>query len=224
MKMRPRPAFTGIWVVPAGLVGLASSAVFSSILRLERGPFVLAHTLTVGAFWWMLSRRTTLRLSAAFRHRPVASALAGLAVGLLLVMSVLRLPGGPTPRGLALAGALGWHGIVYGAVDALLLTILPVLAVRGGREAGTGEGGKRRGAGLALAGLAASLLVTALYHVGFDEFRGMSLIHPLVGNAAITAGYLVTRNPVTPVLSHSLMHVAAVLHGMEAASQLPPHY
>lgn len=33
-----------------------------------------------------------------------------------------------------------------------------------------------------------------------------------------------TRNPATPLLSHVLMHAAAVAQGIEATSQLPPHY
>lgn len=222
--MRTEQVLTGKWVLWAGAVGLASSAVFSSILGLERGPFVLAHTLTVAAFWWVFSRRTTLDLSGEFRHRPIAGSLAGLAVGLLLALSVLRLPGGHAPRGSSLAVSLGWYGFVYGVADALLLTMVPVLAVMGGAAVCAGEGRGSRRALRALAGLLASLFVTALYHLGFDEFRGLSLTQPLVGNAIITAGYLVTRNPVTPLLSHSLMHVAAVLHGMETASQLPPHY
>jgi hypothetical protein len=72
--------------------------------------------------------------------------------------------------------------------------------------------------------MAASLLVTALYHLGFEEFRGMTLIQPLIGNAIVTAGYLLTRNPMTPLLAHVIMHGAAVLHGMESTAQLPPHY
>jgi hypothetical protein len=52
----------------------------------------------------------------------------------------------------------------------------------------------------------------------------MTLIQPLIGNAIVTAGYLATRNPMTPLVSHVMMHGAAVVHGMEATAQLPPHY
>jgi hypothetical protein len=72
--------------------------------------------------------------------------------------------------------------------------------------------------------LAASLLVTALYHLGFAEFRGPELLQPLLGNGIITAGYLLTGSPLTSLIAHTLMHIAAVLHGMETTMQLPPHY
>jgi hypothetical protein len=40
----------------------------------------------------------------------------------------------------------------------------------------------------------------------------------------MSLAYLLTRNPVAPVLSHMAMHVAAVLFGLYTAVQLPPHY
>lgn len=70
----------------------------------------------------------------------------------------------------------------------------------------------------------ASTFITAAYHIGFDEFRGMALLAPLIGNAVITLGYLLSGNPMAPVLSHILMHGAAVVHGMTSTVQLPPHY
>jgi hypothetical protein len=186
---------------------LASSAVFSSVLRLDRGPFVLAHVVMVGVVYEIFRRHGRLEVWGALRIRPVPGLIAGVVLGLALALSVLRLPPGLAPRGLSLVMALSWYGVVYGVADAVLLTIVPVLAVRG-----------------ALAGLAGSMLVAALYHLGFEEFRGATLVQPLVGNAVITAGYLVTRNPATPLVSHVVMHAAAVLHGMEVTPQLPPHY
>jgi hypothetical protein len=46
----------------------------------------------------------------------------------------------------------------------------------------------------------------------------------LIGNAVVTAAYLLAGNPLAPVLAHVIMHVAAVLHGMETTMQQPPHY
>ena len=109
------------------------------------------------------------------------------------------------------------------AVDALLLNIVPVLSLYGAHhpeELRLGPGRLYWGA-VALAG---SLLVTALYHLGFAEYRGRGLLQPLLGNAIITAGYLLTGNPLASLVAHVLMHVAAVLHGMEGTTQLPPHY
>jgi hypothetical protein len=195
--------------------------VFSSLLRLERAPFVFAHTLAVGAFGVIYLRLARVDPVAECRRRPLAGLLAGVAVGLVLLFGVAGEPGGPVPRGIALVAALGWYAGVYGIVDAMLLTVIPVLAV----QWGAGDSGRRwRGAWRWIAAMAASLLVTASYHFGFDEFRGMTLSQPLIGNAIVTAGYLITRNPMTPLLAHVIMHGAAVMHGMENTAQLPPHY
>jgi hypothetical protein len=86
--------------------------------------------------------------------------------------------------------------------------------------AGSG-GGKLQASASALA---ASLLVTALYHLGFAEFRGPALVQPLIGNSIVTAGYLASGSPLAAIASHVIMRVAAVVHGMESTVQLPPHY
>jgi hypothetical protein len=210
-----------VWVIAAAAVGFASSAVSSSLLRLERAPFVFAHALAVGTFAAMYFRLARVDSVAECRRRPLAGLLAGVAVGLVLLFGVAGQPGSPAPRGIALLAALGWYAGVYGIADAMLLSVIPVLAIRGDAGAsGRGWPGAWRG----IAAMVASLLVTALYHLGFEEFRGMTLIQPLIGNAIVTAGYLLTRNPMTPLLAHGIMHGAAVLHGMESTAQLPPHY
>lgn len=38
-----------------------------------------------------------------------------------------------------------------------------------------------------------------------------------------TAAYLLARSPIAAVGGHVVMHVAAVLHGIDTTIQLPPH-
>jgi hypothetical protein len=45
-------------------------------------------------------------------------------------------------------------------------------------------------------GLAASLVVTALYHLGFAEYREAGLAAPPLGNGVMTLGYLREREKV----------------------------
>jgi hypothetical protein len=115
-----------------------------------------------------------------------------------MVWGVLRQPGSPYRDGWELVWAPVWLGLLYEAVDGVFLTVIPVLA--------------------------ASLFVTAAYLWGYAEFGGAKVLAPMMGDAIITLGYLLTGNPITPVVAHVAMHVAAVLHGMETAVQLPPHY
>jgi hypothetical protein len=132
-------------------------------------------------------------------------------------------PASARPHGADLAVALGWEGLVYGTVDAILLSVIPVLAVYGSRrpEQLAGPGARWRWGGAALG---ASLLVSAAYHLGFAEYRGPALLGPLVGNGLSTVSYLLAGNPLAPILSHVIMHQAAVWHGMATTAQLPPHY
>lgn len=209
----------GGWVVTAGAVGFAISGVFSWLLHVGRPSFVLAHALIIGLFAATFVRTAHPDLPAELRRHPALALLAGVALGGVLLHGVTGQPGGAVPGGIERVAFLGWYGLVYGSADALLLTVIPVAAVT--RVSG---GGVIRKMGQAMPALGASLLVTALYHLGFEEFRGASLLQPLIGNAIVTAGYLATGNPLTPVLAHVIMHGAAVLHGMEVTVQLPPHY
>jgi hypothetical protein len=71
--------------------------------------------------------------------------------------------------------------------------------------------------------LAASLLVTLAYHLGYPEFRSRKVGLVLVGNALITLAYLLSANPLGALISHTVMHLAAVIQGPETTIQLPPH-
>ena len=212
-----------LWVAAAGVLGFGSSAMFSGVLHWSRTAFVLVHSVLVTVFMAAYIRLNRIDLPAQIRRRWVSGTIGGILLGLFLLRGVLSQPGSARPAGAGLAWALLWFGVVYGAVDALLLNMVPVLGLYGMRlpeELRLGSGRLYWGA-VALSG---SLLVTALYHLGFAEYRGRGLLQPVLGNAIITAGYLLTGNPLASLVAHILMHVAAVLHGMETTTQLPPHY
>jgi hypothetical protein len=117
-----------------------------------------------------------------------------------------------------------WLGVVYGTVDALLLNVFPVLATW---RAFSALGWTETWPGKLIAGIAAmgaSLCVTAAYHLGYTEFQGPQVACPLIGNGVLSLAYLLTMNPLSAVLGHIAMHIAAVLHGISTTVQLPPHY
>lgn len=211
------------WTVLAACVGLLSSGLFSSLLRLDRATFVLAHTVLVLGFVVLYCRSAGIRAVAQIRRRWVGGAMGGLAFGLILIRGVTQQPGSPGPSEGGLAAALVWLGLVYGLSDALLLSVVPVLSIYGSRGSELVRGFTHR-LRWGLAALGGSLLVTALYHLGFAEYRGSSIVQPLIGNAIVTASYLLTGNPLAPIIAHVMMHGAAVMHGPETTLQLPPHY
>jgi hypothetical protein len=207
------------WITAAAVVGFTVSAFFAGLLRWERTAFIVPHALAAAVlvFWCLRSARLAPSTLLASRWR--VGLVGGAAVSALLALSVLRQPAGDRPEGVALAFSLLWVALVYGGADAVLLNVLPALAVWRASSAP-----ERPTLAAHLLALGASLAVTAAYHLGFPEFRGGALAAPLIGNGLITAAYLLTRSPIAPVAGHVAMHAAAVLHGMETAVQLPPHY
>lgn len=213
----------GSWVVLAALTGCASSTIFASWLHWDRNMFVLGHTTLAGLFVAAFVVVGQVRPALQLRRHWRAGLVGGTLVGLILAYGVWAQPASQRPSGPALAAAVVWLGVVYGAVDALLLTVVPVLSVYGSRPGELLRSGRERARWGGLA-LLASMVVAGAYHVGFPEFQGPTLVQPLIGNAIVTAGYLLTGSPLAAVVAHVIMHIAAVFQGMEGTSQLPPHY
>lgn len=212
----PRPIDHVGWIAASGLLGFGVTALTAGHLRLSRSRVVLAHSIATTAVVLSYAHHTNLDTGPLVRGHWKRGILGGAAVGAFVVQSVRRQPQSPRPRGVQLAGDLVWSGVVYGVADALLLNVLPVLATR---RALPESDAIRTG----LAGMAASLAVTAAYHLGYPEFRGSALIGPLIGDV-ISAGYAASGNPLAAIIAHVSMHLAAVLQGAEGTIQLPPHY
>ncbi len=212
------------WVV--GELGwmFAVAAVFAGLLQMPRSLYLLPYSVLMGLFAYAFFRYSRVDLRGLLRHNWHWGLLGALLVGLFVVRNVLSQPVSTHASGLNLAFDLVWSGLVYGLLDALLLSVIPVLAVW---QLFGSLGWTQSIPGKILAGvcaLAVSLLVTAAYHLGYPEFRGATLAAPVFGNGVMSLGYLLTGNPLAAVFSHIAMHVAAVLHGPGTTAQLPPHY
>lgn len=211
------------WTLVTAGVGLVSSLIFSSVLQLPRIVFVACWTLAASAFlaWYVAAHRIDMNVQV--RRRWVPGLVGGVVLGAMLWAQVYAQPASIRASGMKLVGELLGLGVVYGVVDAMMLTVVPVLSLYGMRQASELQtaGARYRWAFVALLG---SALVAAAYHAGFAEFRGAQLWQPIIGNVLITLSYLLTGSPVAPIVSHMLMHVAAILHGAATTSQLPPHY
>jgi hypothetical protein len=211
------------WILGLALLGFVISAVSTTVLELDRGDFVAIWAVAAALVWGLYSRRTRITIRTQLERRWIGGLVAGLVIGALLVVTVLRQPGSDAPGGGALVMQGLWLGLVYGLVDALMLSILPVLILYAGRPAGELQDpvSRLRWAAAALLG---SAVVAAAYHAGFREFRNASLLGPVIGNLVITFGYLASGSPIAPLLAHVMMHLAALIHGPATTVQLPPHY
>jgi hypothetical protein len=186
--------------------------------------FVVAYVAVALPFMYAYVRWSGTNLKRAAAHHWVWGILAGLIAGAFVVNNVLNQPASPAPSGAQLVGALVWLGVVYGTLDALFLSILPMLVTW---QALSALGWTSHWPGRIVTGilaLLASIGVTMAYHLGYPEYRNASVTGPIVGNSVMSLASLLSMSPIAAVISHIAMHVAAVLHGIDTTVQLPPHY
>jgi len=212
------------WIAAAALFGFAISFIFAGILRLPRNLYLIPYIGFAGIFLYAFVRWGGISLGEMIRKHWIWGVIGAALLALFTVKNILSQPASPRADGFSLAFDLLWSGVIYGLMDALLLSILPVLATW---QAFTLLHWTANWPGKILVGalaVCASLLVTVAYHLGYPEYRGAGLFGPALGNTAMTLGYLITNNPLAAILSHIAMHIAGVLHGPASVIQLPPHY
>jgi hypothetical protein len=212
------------WIVAAALLGFLLSAVFAGGLRLPRRIYLIPYVLFTSLFLYAYVRWSGLAVGELIRRNWVWGLVGAVLLTAFTVRNILSQPASPRAEGFSLGLDLLWSGVVYGLADALLLSVLPVLATW---QAFSLLNWTASLPGKILVGaiaILASLLVTVSYHLGYPEYRGGGMLGPAIGNTAMTLGYLVTNNPLAAILSHIAMHIAAVLHGPASVVQLPPHY
>jgi hypothetical protein len=213
-----------LWVLAAAILGFVITAVFAGQLHLERSLYLVVYAVSVSAFLYSYIRWSGIKVRNLIGYHWQWGLVVAVLAGAFVVVNVWSQPASPSPQGLELVFDLLWLGVVYGTVDALLLSVFPVLATW---QALSMLGWTKHWYGKVVVGivaLVASLLVTAAYHLGYPEFQGPQVISPLIGNGILSLSYLLTMNPLSAVLSHIAMHMAAILHGINTTLQLPPHY
>ena len=212
-----------LWIGGGCALSFAVAAVFGGRLKLRRNAYLAMYVPIVAAYLsWFLAAHGLNPLTELSGH--LGWGLLGAAVvGYVVVRNVLAQPAYPRRRGAAFVFDVMWPGLAYGLADAALLSVLPVMAVRQAAMATVGPTGAAGTVAFAVIGLAASLLVTFCYHIGYPEFRNVRVLWTMYGNGVITLGFIVTGNPLAALLPHAAMHVAVVWHALESAGQLPPH-
>jgi hypothetical protein len=213
------------WIFAAALLGFAVAAIFAGILNLPRSVYLVIYLVLTAPFIYAFVRWSNLSIGDIIRHNWVWGLVAAVLVGAFTVRNVLSQPASPHSEGLSLAFDVVWLGVVYGTLDALFLSVLPVLATYQAFSALEWThtiGGKVL---IGIIALIASLFVTVAYHLGYPEYRVTGgVIGPTIGNGVMSLGYVLVNNPISAVFSHIAMHIAGVLHGPATVMQLPPHY
>jgi hypothetical protein len=208
------------FLVAGALLAFALPFVFTDLVTIDRDLYYGLYALSVFAlfFAWLRSASRPVR-RVLTRNWRSGLALAVLFGGMLVAVA-LKEGATSRPHGWSFAGALLWRGVVYGLADGLLLSTFPILVVFaafGARQT------KRAVAGIAALALATSLAFTAVYHLGYADFRGSKLRKPVAGDVLWSAPTLLTLNPVGAPLAHAALHVTAVAHAYDTDTFLPPH-
>lgn len=210
------------WLSFASVIGFLVPSVFSMGFALSRPLYLIPLSVIIGMFLFLYFRHYPLPIKAFFGFW-IKGLIAAVAASLYLLKNIHGQPDSSVPGGVELFFTLAWVGITYGAIDGLFLNVMPALVIERAWSVNIDTSRMTRLLRGLLA-LFASILVTATYHLGYQEFQGPTLILVLLGNTIITSTYLVTGSPFAAVLTHIVMHLGAVLHGMETTLQLPPHY
>ena len=209
------------WYASGALIGFLIPFIFSSTLELNHDAYYAIYFAVALAFLLIYVRETDTDIRDVFLRNWRWSVVLGAAAAAILVVGVItREDSTPRPDGLYLLFSIAWRGVTYGIVDALLLTAFPMLvayAAFGGQL----PGWPRKVAFAALAFVLVSI-ITATYHLGYEQFREDGVAGPETGNAIISLPAILTANPAGSVIAHASMHVAADIRAYETDLYLPP--
>ena len=217
-------AFNFFWIPIAAILGFSVSAVFSGWLRMPRNIYLMFYIPLAGALFVIFVNSGDISFGEILLLNWYWGLLVAAIASFIVIRNVLAQPSSPHNKGLLLARDILWPGFAYGLIDSLLLSVLPILAVK---EALAGTSWIEGWAGQIAFGaiaLVASAVVTIIYHLGYIEFRNKNVFWTVFGNGVMSLAFLLTMSPLAAILPHIAMHVTAMVHGRETTGQVPPHY
>lgn len=219
---RPRQQWR--WLGGGLVLAFALPYLLTDLLTINRDLYYGVYAVVVFRFFAGWLKRAVDDPRALLTRNRRLGALLGVAFAGATAAIAFGEKATAHPHGVRFAAAIVWRGVVYGAADGVLLSVFPILAVVAAFSSRPlRERSKRALAGIGALALAVSLLFTAVYHLGYPDFRGEKLRKPLAGDAIWSAPTLVTLSPIGAPLAHIGLHVGAVVHAYETDTFLPPH-
>jgi hypothetical protein len=196
--------------------------VFSSYLELQHDVYYLVYFATVVAVLAVYVRTNDINIAEVVSRHWKLSLTLGVASGAFVTWSVFgRIEWTPHPTGAYFAFEILWRGVLYGVVDALLLSAFPGLIAWKLMQRDVAGAGRR--ISYAILTLALVVIITATYHAGYRALRNArGISQPEIGNTIISVPMMASANPLGSVVAHVSMHLAAVTHAYESKDRLPP--
>ncbi|HEX5141144.1 MAG TPA: hypothetical protein VFX19_09385 [Dehalococcoidia bacterium] len=222
-NIRSTPAVVHLaWFAAVSAMSFLVPQVFSSLLELQHDVYYLIYfAATSGALVAYVSV-CHIDLAEQLSARWRLSVGLGVAAGAFVVWSVLgRIDSTPHPTGIYFVFEIAWRGVLYGVVDALLLSAFPGVVAYNLLQRNVAGIGRRVSYGALTFVLV--VILTAVYHSGFEDLRNREgITKPEIGNTIISIPVIASANPIGSVIAHSSMHIAAVTHSYESKDRLPP--
>jgi hypothetical protein len=209
------------WIVLGALVGFGASFIFGDLMTLPLDLYYLIYFGIIIAFFSIYIKKTQLSLKEWFSRRWLWGLLLGLVLGALMVQNVLSRPATDKFTGPYLAWLIFWRGLIYGAIDGLLLSVFPWMVTWRAFDVEKKPLGRK--IAFALLAWIFILVLTTAYHLGYSDFRSKKIIQPNIGNTIISIPTLISANPIGSPVTHAIMHITAVIHSPKTELFLPPH-
>ena len=210
-----------IWIVLSALVGFGAAFIFGDLLPLPVDLYYFVYFGIIIMFFSIYIRRTKVNIRDWVSKKLFWGVLLGLILGAFMVQNVLSRPETERFSGAYLAWLIFWRGLVYGAIDGLLLSSFPWIVTWRAFDVSRKPLGKKIAFGFLAWGFI--LVVTTAYHLGYSDFRSKKIIQPNIGNTIISLPTLLSGNPLGSPITHAIMHMTAIIHCPKTELFLPPH-
>jgi hypothetical protein len=212
------------WLGGGLLLAFAIPFVLADTLGVQRDGYYALYGVAVAAFVLAYARATRLDLRRCLRRNWQWGVVLGVVGAAVMALIVVRSSDGSAhPDGASFWLAILWRGVYYGALDGVLLSVFPILAVFHAVERRRPLRRFRAKAVVGVVALAASVAFTVSYHLGYSDFRSSKLAKPVAGDIVWSAPTLLTLSPLGAPIAHAGLHVTAVVHDYETDVFLPPH-
>jgi hypothetical protein len=217
-----------IWLLAITLGSFLVTWIFTDLLHVTRTVYIGVLTVVTAGFFFGYMSWSNTDWGAFMSYHWIWGLVGAAATGAIFIALLARVARGskllvlvyrPRPEGLHLFGALLWESVVYGAAEALLLSVLPALVAW---QTLSALGWTQSWMGVVFSGvlaLGASEVVIVAHHLGYREFRGPQIVEAVGACGILSLSFLLTLNPLAAVGGHIILHAGYVLLGIE----LPPH-
>jgi len=210
-----------IWILVAAVVGFLAAFLFADLLGLPSDLYYLIYFAIICTLFIAYARLTGLAIGDVASRRWLLALALGIVVGVVMIGRALSEPQTGRFMGAALVGEIVWRGLIYGAIDGLLLSGFPWLVAW--RAYGAEAAGCGRRIAASLVAIIGVMIVTSVYHAGYLDFRGRKLAQADIGNLIMSAPTILSGNPMASAVTHAMLHTAAVVHAPGTSLFLPPH-